>query len=488
MKNILNRENILLIIFFCVNATLKFFFIDSQPIGHDEPFSIFHAQLSLPELTANLVKGNNPPLFEIILHYWISLFGISAFSVRFLPYLFSILALPFVFKIGSRFFNVQTAIIATLLFIFSNINTYFAYDVRVYSLLILLSVISQYLFLEIRNNSKKVLPKIFFILTNILLMYAHYFGIFILFIQGVTLIVDKEFRKNIKQYLLLYAIVILSFLPLLITVFNQLYSSTTAGTWVVSPSGFKSVYFMFIHFCNSPTSTIIILVMLVASAFFIKKNSEKTPNKLIALWFFVPFFGMFIISFFVPMYLPRYVVYGAPAIYILIAHQGLQFFKKRYFINYIIVGAVLLVFIISTKVDPIKNTHEKEATDLVSQKKSEHTAVILAPSYFSLNFTYYFNKEIFMSAGKGDVFEQQITLLKKYNVYTISNKEELDFEEYWKFDTIIFYDAGSSFLFPNNGIYDAINSKYTLFDKHEFEHNFGLYFFLTQNLNDPSKQ
>jgi mannosyltransferase len=68
-----------------LNFILKLLFLGRNDIALDEPFTVFWAQVEFPALFEMLKTENNPPLFFLLLHFWIKIFGISAFSVRFLP-------------------------------------------------------------------------------------------------------------------------------------------------------------------------------------------------------------------------------------------------------------------------------------------------------------------------------------------------------------------------------------------------------------------
>ena len=84
------------------NFLLKRIGLTTNSIALDEPFSIYVAQFDVTKIIQYLSSGNNPPLFEIILHYWIKFFGIKASSVRFLSCLFSALTALYVFKITNH--------------------------------------------------------------------------------------------------------------------------------------------------------------------------------------------------------------------------------------------------------------------------------------------------------------------------------------------------------------------------------------------------
>ena len=63
--------------FILLGFVLKGLYLGSNSLGGDEPFSVYHSQLSLEHLLGIFQSENNPPLHFLLLHYWIKFFGIS---------------------------------------------------------------------------------------------------------------------------------------------------------------------------------------------------------------------------------------------------------------------------------------------------------------------------------------------------------------------------------------------------------------------------
>ena len=68
--------------------SLRLYGITSESIWLDEAFSIQLAKHGPFEIIRKTASDVHPPLYYLLLHFWIDLFGASEFSVRFLSLLF----------------------------------------------------------------------------------------------------------------------------------------------------------------------------------------------------------------------------------------------------------------------------------------------------------------------------------------------------------------------------------------------------------------
>ena len=283
-----NNPIVLMVSFFLLNLILKTIFISSTSIAGDEPFSIYHAQMNIGSIISQLSNGNNPPFYEIILHYWITIFGISPLAVRSLSVIASSLTVIFLYKIGKEFISEFVAIVSCLLFSFSNLHILLSHEARVYSILSFLITVSMYHFLSAIKKDNKNSHFIILTITNILIIYAHYFGFFILFLQFVIsqfLYRDKKFKKG---FWLSFIIIFVAYIPNLYVFFYRFYDSSAHGTWVQPPDGIKSLYGMFRSFSNEalPAIVCILITIIGFASLFIKWKSIGSLSKLVLiLWF-----------------------------------------------------------------------------------------------------------------------------------------------------------------------------------------------------------
>jgi len=142
------------LVLFGLSLALRLLNINSTDIAGDEPFSIFMGQLDVQQIVKHLSQDNSPPLFEIILHYYMLWIGESDFLLRFLPTLINSLIVIPVFLIGELFFNRRVALSAAILFILSIYHIRFAHEIRVYSLFSFVFSWLLYFFLSLVKNPK----------------------------------------------------------------------------------------------------------------------------------------------------------------------------------------------------------------------------------------------------------------------------------------------------------------------------------------------
>jgi len=98
-----NATVILLLVL--LNLVLKGIYLGEHNLDLDEPFTLYQAQGSLGDLVSMMKWDNNPPLFYVLMHYWIRIFGISPFSARSISLLFSSFTIIFIYKIQCRLVN-----------------------------------------------------------------------------------------------------------------------------------------------------------------------------------------------------------------------------------------------------------------------------------------------------------------------------------------------------------------------------------------------
>lgn len=133
-----------------VGFSLRFYAIGAKTIWLDEAFSLWLAHQPLAELWAWLIKiDQHPPLYYLLLHYWILIFGDTQGAARALSALCSGLALPLFYGASRYLLSQRAAFLATLLLALSPFHLRYAQEVRMYALLTLTTAAAFYFLLGV---------------------------------------------------------------------------------------------------------------------------------------------------------------------------------------------------------------------------------------------------------------------------------------------------------------------------------------------------
>jgi 4-amino-4-deoxy-L-arabinose transferase-like glycosyltransferase len=471
-------DKIAVLVLLLLNVVLKIIFLDFNSLGGDEPFSVYHAQMDISSIIHHLLTGNNPPLFEILLHFWIKIFGISEFAVRFPSLVFSSLTVFVVYRIGKDFFSTNIALITSLLFTFSNYQLSFAHEARVYALFAFLTAMSMFWFLKICNQNR---PKYFvwLLVTNVILIYAHYFGLFVIFIQTASFLVIQDNRRLIfKRYLLYLAAVLILYMPILYFVTFRFTESVTNGTWISPPEGIGDLYIMLWKFSNMPLTTVIALVIIVAVLIklFVQKEFKNISvnRKIIFIWFWAPFLFMFIISFKIPIFLDRYLIFLSIGYYLFLGICADYLFTDPKY-KFIAPAVLVMSFIITFNPNVDNKRHVKETVAKIRNLKEDKTAVLVYPSHFVLNFSYYYNPSIFKDYDNEFVYNKMFANLRKENIFALNNTNQINLDGY---SHIIYLDAAGKFSMPDKSLITSLEKGYHLNSTSRFYEIFIVYEFV----------
>lgn len=143
-------------------------------------------------LNATIYASNNP-VYNVSLHFWIKLLGISDFSVRFFSVIWGCLTIILVFLLAQLLFkSSNVALLSSLLIAIHPILIYESQSAKAYSMSIFLSLLAVYFFIRIikGDNGKLMLFGYFIslllaILTHMLTI-AVFYGICMLMLLFVT--------------------------------------------------------------------------------------------------------------------------------------------------------------------------------------------------------------------------------------------------------------------------------------------------------------
>jgi len=192
---------VLLLVTILLALVLRLYRLDSQSLWYDEGFSVYLAGMDIGEITSRTAADIQPPLYYYLLHSWIQLFGDTEWALRALSVLFGVFTVPLIYAVAQMLFRSRLAgLLAALLVAVSPLHVWYGQEVRMYTLLTFLCLLSSYfLLLAISAKRDWVIPILWAAYTaaNVAALYTHYFAFFVLAFQAVyvlTVLAAQRFR------------------------------------------------------------------------------------------------------------------------------------------------------------------------------------------------------------------------------------------------------------------------------------------------------
>lgn len=464
------------ILFFALNFLLRGVLLTKNPLSGDEPFSLYHAQMTISEIIAELTKGNNPPLFEIILHYWIGFKDISLEWIRLLTLIFSALTASFFFLLAKEIKNQSFAILATLIYTFSTYHLQYAQEIRVYSLFGLLTVISFWVFIKLWKNNLTWKWWIYFTITNIAIIYAHYFGFFVLFIQTICyLYIHYKDKVSLRKYGIYTGVMLVLYLPLLSIVLSRFSANSGNKGWLESPTSLEALYDMLWRFSNKPIVTVLGIIILFSAIvkWVLAKNKQLSNEaKLLLIWFSISFFGMFLLSFKIPMFLDRYLIYGSFSYILLLVYCLYYLFPAQKW-SALFSSVIVLLFAATFQLYKPTKRDAPKIVEAVSKAQDDAYKVIICPPDFMPTFGYYYNQKWFQQTDVNSLYNRLINNLKQRNIFFVYSYDDLKTNS----SKWLYVDVASSLIVPNNHILERLSQSHKLVREEMLDEITKVYYF-----------
>jgi mannosyltransferase len=331
------RTRLILATIILTGLFLRTYDLSTESLWCDELTSIKLAHMNLKQILQDRMSKTvvNPPLYFYILHYWIKVFGDTGFSVRLPSVIFGTLSVYMIYKIGALLFDEETGIISSLLLAVSVFHIHYSQDARMYSLLVLLSTLSMYMFLKFLKK-EDLKTGISYILSSTLMIYNHFYGLLIILAQNIyaiTLIQSPKANQkpNLKKWFILQASIGILYSPWIIPMLDQLSRITETGSWISEWLGAPSTHTLINTFVEYSGSIPLLLIFLILYLNSITVNGKHNLREhyLLWLWLLTPIIIPAVFShIIVPVYVIKYGIPASLAFYIQVA-KGIRDIKHR---------------------------------------------------------------------------------------------------------------------------------------------------------------
>ncbi|MFH1453805.1 MAG: glycosyltransferase family 39 protein [Armatimonadota bacterium] len=413
--------NIPLIVYIFILALfLRLYNLGLPSIWVDEAFSIWVAKFDMVPLVQFIAKDAHPPLYFMLLHFWVKLFGTGEFAVRLLSVLFSMGSLCLIYAVSNVVFtDKKYGLLASFLFAISSFSITGAdTDVKMYSMLTFLTILSVYFLCRIIKEAKPYLW-ILYTLTLMLALYTHYFAFFVIFAELVCIILfyrdkkgtDENANNNmwpgIRPAVIIGLIMLVSFIPWVKPFFDQSFIFDK-GEHLPKATFFHLAnlfYYFFTPILSkldsffAPFAHLAISFVFILSFILMVLGGVKLSKYKSGIVLLVSFLIILLLPFLVScmaaekhVFQARYMTLVFP-LFTIIFTCGILSLENRYLKYILIAGFIfsnLIFYYLYTNNSDYWKQNWRTVVSYVEEKSRPGDVVFLQVSYNALPFNYYY--------------------------------------------------------------------------------------------------
>lgn len=310
---------------------LRLHHLDYQSLRGDESFSIQFSAHPLSWLLPSVANVDpQPPLYYLLLHYWMETLGQSEFATRFLSVLFGVLWIPLIYLLGKSLGHSRAGVLSAFLVAINPFQVWHSQDVRNYTMWPALSMMGLIFFLWALREGK-IRYWAGYAGMTLLSLYTHYYDPFLVLFQNLLFLMllligqrkDQDLKKSRNRLLLTWVVIQVSLV-------------LTYGPWLVYGSsirdyqgtGYSPTLWALLYRCLNTFSLgetvpaelaavsapFLLLIFLIGFRYALKKDGHLAL--FLILYIVVPSLCVFIVAQVRPLFRERYLNAIAPAYYL----------------------------------------------------------------------------------------------------------------------------------------------------------------------------
>jgi uncharacterized membrane protein len=190
----------LLLLILTVGALLRLHALGAESLYFDEAYSVWAARHSVSWLFALSTQRIFPPLYYLLLHFWL-LLGESEFAVRSLSVVLGLVSIVAIYALAKQLFDTRVGLLSAWLLAISPLHLWFSQEARMYMLVFTLNLCSaSFLLLVVREGRRW--QWLAYVLTTAFAMSTHYFTLFLALFENayvLYLLLRRRLQRGFGQ-------------------------------------------------------------------------------------------------------------------------------------------------------------------------------------------------------------------------------------------------------------------------------------------------
>lgn len=400
-----NIHSILLILILVLSFFLRVYKLGAKPIWYDEAVSISDAEKPLG-LCFSSVRINYKPVYFFLLNMWITVFGENAFNLRFFSLIWGIFSVLLIYELAKLMFNSEVGLISAFLLGISIFHIFHCQQVRHFSLIIFLALVSVLYLLKFKKEDKM---SNLFVLTivNILIINTHPYGFCVITFElfaAFFLLQGGSFRRwFLSQMILSLFVIWWLFLPNKAYIkemiwwiqkpnLNSIVETFNTFSWGGQRYGLDDVRIPPPWLSLAYPISFTYLILFLCGLWIKRKDSGRNIILLLFLWIIITVGISFLLSVAAisSIYSIKHLIIALPPFYIIIA-RGVSKFSKH--LKIVIITGLCLLNLVPLRImyNNFLCTNWKRSTGYVKSLIKDNEVIIVTTLHEIVPFMYYFN-------------------------------------------------------------------------------------------------
>ena len=192
------RDTWIVVLLTFAGAVMRLTTILIRGLWLDEAISVDQARQTLHVIIQSLAGDVHPPLFHVLLHYWMHAFGTGELAIRSFSCVWGVLAIPAAYWAGRVIYDKFAGFVAAALVAYSPYAVWYSQEARMYSMMFFFALMSLgFMALALRDNRRW--HWVGFGVFTFFGMFTHYFFCFVVLGEvayfGFNVLVGKHVQR-----------------------------------------------------------------------------------------------------------------------------------------------------------------------------------------------------------------------------------------------------------------------------------------------------